>query len=1287
MDRASVYIPMDRRLALGHGEELPEQVRGAALLADISGFTLLTDALVQALGPRRAGEELTRCLNQVYEALIDAVHRRRGSVVSFAGDAITCWFDGDDGLRATACALAMQEAAAEFGAMPIPGGETVEIAVKVAVTVGPARRFAAGNPDVSRLDLLAGTTIARLAIGEHLATRGEVLLHGDAARELGAALDIVAWRDDEETGEQFAVVRRVSSATSAEGWPPSVELPDEIARQWLLAPVHERLGGGQDEFQGEIRPSVALFMSFGGLEYDVEKDAPARLDAYLRWVQGVIARYGGHLLQVIIGDKGSYLYASFGALIAHDDDARRAVAAALELQALPDDLRYVDDVRIGVAGGRMYSGAYGASSHRTHGIHGDSVTLAARLMQAAEPGGVLVNRGARRAVSRGFLWEELPPIRVKNKPAPVPVFRAVPVDDSGSREIDPSEHDLLPLVGRQPELERIERMIKGTVSGRGEILLLLAEAGMGKSRLVAEAVHRWRGRTLEAYVGECESFAAQAPYYVWRAILRAFFHLGSEDDQEERVRLLEQQLAAIDPALAHRLPLLGVALNLPIPDNDLTRSLEGQLRKSSLEALVVDVFRARARQAPLMVVLEDCHWLDPLSRDLLQAIGRGVAGLPVLLAIALRPPTLGEEGALPPGQLARAVVLELDSLAPEEAERLIRLKLSLMLGDETQPPPGVMRRLADIAHGNPFYVEELLNYIRDRGVDLQDEEAFERLEMPASLDSLILSRIDQLSAEQKTTVKVASVIGRQFRESWLWGAHPGIGPRARIEADLRALHTLDLTLLDQPRPEPVYLFKHIITRDVAYGSIPFGLREQLHGSLGGFVERTYADVVDQYLDLLAYHYELSAIVPKQREYFGRAGDAAQRAYANEAAERYFRRLLPLLAEAEQPPVLFKLGQVLDFVGRWDEAAELYRLAVAGAEASSDRSSEAASRHAIGWLLRKMGDYDQASTWLHGALDAFEGLGDRQSVVRMLVYLGELSRAQGDLTAAYSWGTRALQQADTIEEDDQRRRVQALALTALGTLTGQQGNIAEARMYSERALAMQRALGNLPGEASLLINLGVLAYYGGDSAQAIELDEQALPILRDIGDRFVLVTVLNNLGDLHRGRGDHTTALTYLNESLDLARQLGSQSNLAMCLNTLADTLLDEGKWGAARDALMESLTILRELGERAGLPYLLDDFSAVLSQEGRAEASLQLAGAAEALREEIGIQLSAGERERFDELRARARSSLDGEAAAAARSAGRSMSLEQAIEIALSHAQPLGAMEDIGGSARLAPPA
>jgi adenylate cyclase len=1267
MDRASVYIPMDRRQALGRGEELPERVSGAALLADISGFTLLTDALVQALGPRRAGEELTRCLNQVYEALIDGVHRRRGSVVSFAGDAITCWFDGDDGLRATACALAMQEAAAEFGAMPIPGGDTVEIAVKVAVTAGPARRFAAGNPDVSRLDLLAGTTIARLAIGEHLANRGDVLLDEGAARELGAALEIVEWRGDEETGEQFAVVRRVASAAWADGWPVSAELSDEIARQWLLAPVHERLGGGQDEFGGEIRPSVALFMSFGGLEYDREEDAPRRLDAYLRWVQGVIAQYGGHLLQVIIGDKGSYLYASFGALIAHDDDARRAVGAALELQALPDELQYVDDVRIGVAAGRMYSGAYGASSHRTHGIHGDAVTLAARLMQAAEPGGVLVNRGARRAASRGFIWEELPPIRVKNKPDPVPTFRAVLVDDVGSRELATEEHDLLPLVGRESEIDRIERAIAGTVTGRGEILLLLAEAGMGKSRLVAEAVNRWRGRSFEAFVGECESFASQAPYYVWRAILRAFFHLGSEDDREERVRLLEQQLGAIDPALAHRLPLLGVALNLPIPDNDLTRALEGQLRKSSLEALVVDVFRARARQAPFMVVLEDCHWLDPLSRDLLQAIGRGVAGLPVLVAIALRPPAVGEEGALQPGQLARAAVLELDSLAPEEAERLIALKLSRMMGVDTQPPPGVMQRLADIAHGNPFYVEELLNYIGDRGVNVQDEEAFERLEMPASLDSLILSRIDQLSAEQKTTVKVASVIGRQFRESWLWGAHPGIGSRTQVEKDLQALHTLDLTLLDQPKPEPVYLFKHIITRDVAYGSIPFGLREQLHGSLGGFVERTYSDEVDQYLDLLAYHYELSTIVPKQREYFGRAGDAAQRAYANEAAERYFRRLLPLLADAEQSPVLYKLGQVLDLVGRWDEAEELYRRAVAQAEASGDRSSEAASRHAIGWVLRKTGDYNGASTWLHEALEGFEALGDRASVVRMLIYLGELSRGQGDLAAAHPWYVRALQQADTIEEDDARRSVQALALSSLGMLTGQQGDIAEARMYSERALVMQRALGNLPGEASLLINLGVLAYYGGDIAQAIELDEQALPILREVGDRFILVTLLNNLGDLHRGRGDHTTARTYLYESLDLARQLGSQGFMAMGLNTLADTLLDEGNRGAARDALTESLTIYTELGERAAVPYLLDDFSAVLCHEGHAETSLQLAGAAEALREEIGMQLSPGERERFDRLRAPARSSLDGEAAAAW-NAGRSMSLERAVQIALGDA-------------------
>jgi predicted ATPase/class 3 adenylate cyclase len=1266
VEALSAYIPMDRRQALARGEVLPDHSRGAALFADISGFTQLAEALVQALGPRRAGEELIGCLNTVYEALITEVHRRRGSVVGFSGDAITCWFDGDDGLRAVAAGLAMQDVLERLGAMPIPNGEMVGIAAKAAIAVGPVRRFVVGSPDVVRVDVLAGETLQRMAAGEHLAERGEVLIDDDLAPAARDALQVAGWRDDEETGRRYAVVTTLQGSVPENPWPSIGDgswSEDEL-QSWVPPPVYERLRAGQEAFLAELRPTVAFFMGFGGIDYDREENAPERLDAFVRWVQRILVKYGGQLIQFTIGDKGSYLYASFGALVAHDDDARRAVAAALEAQVLPPDLDYIGDVRVGVTQGRTHCGAYGSSDCRTYGVQGDSVNLSARLMQAAPAGGVLADENVYRAAEPAFAWEERAPIRVKNKSEPVTVFRplaARPTKFAGLQE----PHYSVPFVGRSAELTTVEQAIERALAGTGQIICLVAEAGMGKSRLVAETIQRWQDRELASYAGECESYAAGASYHVWQGLLRAFFDVDESQEPEEQIRALERRLAAINASFVARLPLLGVALNLSIPENDLTRSLDAKLRKASLEALIVDCLRARARNAPFLLVLEDCHWLDPLSRDLLEAAARGVAGLPVLLVAAYRPPEPDRPDALQLARLPQATALSLTSLSPEETERLIELKLAELSGEGTQPSAKLVERVASLAQGNPFYIEELLHYLHDRRLDPADDAALASLDLPASLDSLILSRIDQLSETQKVTIKVASVVGRQFRMDWLWGAHPEIGPAAQIEHDLESLHRLDLTPLDQPEPVRVYLFKHIVTRDVAYESVPYRTRSLLHGRLGDFIERAYPDELDRYVDLLAYHYELSEIEPKKREYLRRAGEAAQTAYANESAIGYYRRLLPLLSSRERLDVLIRLGQVLDLVGEWSKAADLYRQALGLAEQVGNEHAAAACRRTLGWLFRKQGEYQEAQSRLAEALTGFEQSDDRAAVSQVMTDIGEISRQLGEYAEAGGRYEDALHLAASVEDRGPRLLARAQALKGAGTLAAQQGDNATARALYEESLALRRELGDRPGVAVLLSNLGVVAYYSGDLAAARALDEESLAVFREIGDRWSAATLLNNLGDIVREGGDFAAAKQLLAESLDMRRQLGDLGGIAFSLNSLGDVLLDEGDHTAARPLLAESLALNRDLGDRAAMAYLLEDFASLFAAGGQAEAALRLAGAATAAREAIGAQLSPGERARFDTLQAPARDALSEAGAAAAREEGRALTIEEAVELVL----------------------
>ena len=323
METPSAYIPTDRRRALARGETLPDRAQGSALFADISGFTPLTEALARELGPQRGAEEISRHLNLVYDALIDELDRYSGSVTGFSGDAITCWFDDDSGLRATACALAMQRAMGRFATVTLPSGACIALAMKAAVATGTVRRFLVGDPQVQLLDVLAGAILDHLAAAEHHAQKGEVVLDPAAVASLGGAAQVAAWRDDDDAGQRFGVVGGLTRPVTPSPWPalPSDALSDEQVRPWLLPPIYERLRSGQGEFLAELRPAVALFLRFAGIDYDADPQAHAKLDDFIRRVQHILARYDGTLLQLTIGDKGSYLYAAFGAPLAHEDDA------------------------------------------------------------------------------------------------------------------------------------------------------------------------------------------------------------------------------------------------------------------------------------------------------------------------------------------------------------------------------------------------------------------------------------------------------------------------------------------------------------------------------------------------------------------------------------------------------------------------------------------------------------------------------------------------------------------------------------------------------------------------------------------------------------------------------------------------------------------------------------------------------------------------------------------------------------------------------------------------------
>ncbi|MCL4264562.1 MAG: tetratricopeptide repeat protein [Anaerolineae bacterium] len=1219
MEHPTTYIPMDRRQALAQGRELPERTQGAALFADVSGFTQLTEALAQELGPRRGAEELTGHLNQVYDALITELHRFGGSVISFAGDAITCWLNGDDGLRGVACALAMQQAMTEFAAILIPSGKTVSLAVKTAVAMGTVRRFVVGDPAIQLLDVLAGETLEWLAAAEHLAGKGDVVLTPQTAVALQPYLIVSEWRTAPKSGAQFAVVRELLTAVPPQPWPSlPYSLTDQQVQPWLLPTVADQLQHGRGEFLAELRPAVALFMKFTGIDYDHDPAAAVKLDWYIQAVQRIIQQYDGALLQLTIGDKGSYLYAAFGAPIAHQDDAARAVAVAWDIihtAAMPA----ISSVQIGIASGRMWTGAYGGSARRTYGVLGDGVNLSARLMERAAPDQILATMEIQQAVE-GFEWEVLPAIEVKGKSGKMVVTAVTrPRPRSMMRLLEPGY--ALPMVGRETELSLIAGRIEQVLAGQGQIIGITAHPGMGKSRLVAEVIRLANERGLAGFGGECHSYASKSSYHVWHTIWRGFFNVLGDPPLEEVIARLEAELTQIDPALLPRLPLLGMALNRAIPDNDLTRSFDAKLRKASLESLLVSCVRARAAARPLFFVLEDSHWIDPLSHDLLEILGRAMADMPVLLVLAYRVVEVG--GDIPPRVIKLPYYTEmlLTEFTPAEARHLMQLKVAQLFGADTAVSPAFVERITAKADGNPFYIEELLNYLQDRHIDPQSANALDTLDLPDSLHSLILSRIDQLTEGQKNTIKVASVIGRLFRVALLWGAYPELGDASHVQADLEALRQMELTALDTPEPELTYIFKHVVTQEATYESLPYATRARLHTQIGEYIERMYGEMLAAYVPILAHHFSHGQDDARKRRYLLLAAADAQAKYAHEAAIAYYERAMPLLGDAEKPAMMLKLGEALQTVGRWPEAEAILEKVLILARQLGDLHGRAAAQTALAEHLRKQGRYDEAAARLRRARLNYEELGDEAGIGQVLQFSGILAAQRGDYqTARALWG---------------------------------------------ESLDIRRRLSDKSSIGSLLNNLGIVARYQGEYATTQRLYEESLAIRQEIGDKSAIANSLNNLGFLALNLGDLDMARQRLEEAVTLQREVGDRWALANSLNNLASVARDQRDYQRARELYRESLRINRELGDKGALAYLLEDICCLAAAENDPESAFRLYGAAAALRETIGAPLPPSYQQKMDELLAPVRAQLPEEKEETWMAAGRQLSLDEAIVYAL----------------------
>lgn len=960
METLSRYIPVDRKRVLAAGGALPTSSSGGLLYADISGFTPLTEALFEALGPRRGADELGAILDELYDKLTSEIGRFGGSVVLISGDSLTCWYDRDDGSRAVASALACHAVMRNYAQTTTPSGIPISLAIKLNVLAGSVHRFVVGDPQIQRLDVLAGELVDRLMRLADVTEKGEILAGADLVETLGDRVRVLGWCTDRGLQERAAFVAGEASSVAGEcdtgTGEPEEDLPELEARTWVLPPIYDRVKAGQGIYLSELRLATPMFVKFTGLDFERDPQAGEKLDRFIVWTQRILSSYGGYTLSLSM-DKGTYMFCIFGVPVAHDDDRLRAVTAATELVRATEIFDFVKGVQIGITYGRIHCGSYGGTKRTCYSANGTMVNMAARLMTKAEPGQILLSDRVVEAVGSSFEVQSLGQAKLKGIEGEVKLHRlgrskSAATGTAGARKLSALRGELAQksMVGRVAERELITREIEALrAGGAGNVVIVEGEAGIGKSRLVAQMLKEADARDVSTLLAVGDAIEHSTLYHAWRPVFHQLFDMdAAAAGLEARRERVLAELAGDEEALRFA-PLLNAVLPVDLPENEVTSQMDGSVRQDNTEHLLARLLKTLAarrvgltdgRPVSLMLVIEDAHWLDPQSWSLANRIHKQVRHC--LMLVATRPisdPVPLEYKSLRAADGVHHLALQ--NLPFEDTVELIKLRLAV-----DKLPQVLVDVVRDKAEGHPFFSEEIVYALRDSGqisieagvCKLPAGTTAESLNVPDTVEGVVTSRMDILSLSQQLTLKVASVIGRAFSMRALSEVFPVSCAGAVLLSDLDTLVRLDLTPVEAPEPNSTYIFKHVITQEVAYGLMVSKQRRELHEAVARWYERTYADDLRPHYQILAHHWGQAEVDHKAVEYLEQSAENALTQFANDLVIANIKRCETIAASSRDPRLMVDdtrralwyryLGDACRASGKITDARQYYPKAVA-----------------------------------------------------------------------------------------------------------------------------------------------------------------------------------------------------------------------------------------------------------------------------------------------------------------------------------------------------------------------
>lgn len=1152
-------------------------IDASVLFVDISGFTNMTRKLMSK--GKDGAEVLSEFMNTIFTPLIEAVYFNGGFIINFAGDAFTAVFKDDNGIKAASAASSIRQFFIENPVL-CHTDQSFKISAKSGISSGELKWITAKAMEIEHF-LFFGDVVDKAAEAEHCCTGNDICV-GKTVYD--------ALKDDADfkvVGESFFVERIKSESEEIR----NRFLPDaDDLRKFIPSTVLDQ------RIAGEFREVVSLFVSYK-MPDNIEDIGKA-----LSYLATLVQKYGGYISGFDFGDKGATMLALFGAPVSYEDNLERAVNCITDIRK-----NFGYEMRSGITEGVVYAGFTGSEMRSAYTALGDNVNLSARVMMKAPFGSDWIAEKAVLRARQTFDLSSVGNFRFKGMDDDIEVFEI-----KGRLKKEDSASFSTGFTGRSAELlmllENADVCLK---NGKLCVYSIYGEAGIGKSRLIYEIKKRIP-ESFKVLHLSTDTILRQS-MNMFNSFFQRFFNQSENASPEENRQNFEKIWEYVSARIDSRKiefeaarPYVGALAGI-FWKGSVYDILDAKSRYENTIFAVADFFAAMAETVPLMIVLDDMHAVDSDSLEVVKALMKRLSDLPVSVYILSR---LNDDGSKPviiTQQNDNFKEMVIDRLLESDVPDFIRN----ILGKEGSAE--LSGFVYSRSEGNPFFMEQLVLFMNERGYIRQTESGFSLnkvdIEVPGEVNSLLVSRLDRLSLKLKDLVFRASVLGNDIDLVVL----SEIAEENEISDVLK--EGID-ELIWNEASKIIYSFRHALLRDAAYSMQLNARLKDIHKKVAVAIESNYLNE-ERFFSALAFHFEKAEEIEKEKHYLKKAADYSKSQYHNTDAEKMYEKLLGLLKEDEE---LIETGHLLGSVykisGKWDLAEKIFRESLEIAKKKESGILTASSMKELAYMLLEKGRYDEAQPLLDSAVELYQKLGEVKGEGDVEGYRGLIHYYKGELDDAIEHFTKKLELAEKIDD----KVAKALSYRYLGGVSYYRSNYKTALEYYSSQLAISKETENMLDIAVAENNLGLVYSHLNDFNNAAIFYRNALDTYKKIGIRQYICYTSNNLGELKFWLGEYDEAKKLFEDQLVIATELGIKRHVSIAYNCLGNICRKQDSFEQAEDYYNKAISIGEELNVQTILCEYYYEKASLFFEMKRFDESLDLAEKAVKMSTEVNRQ-------------------------------------------------------------------